>query len=679
MDLQKHLKIYFGHDNFRPNQEVIVKTVVEGMRKPSKKRDVMAIMPTGSGKSLCYCLPALICDTICIVVSPLIALMQDQVQRLLKRGVKATYLGSHQTYDVEERVFAGDYSIVFVTPEKLLHRYDAFVRLHNSCGIGLIAVDECHCIDRWGHDFRPKYNQLSQLRTGQVNARRAELAGIPIAAFTATATTTTQREIIRNLRLRKPLIVRSNFDRPNLYYSVEQQTKGQQEIIACLQQQGIGATQRNGGAEENSTAAGGCAIIYSTTRDGCPEMAAWLRTHGYTAAIYHAGMTPKARDTELRRFLAGEVDCIVATEAFGMGIDKANIRAVIHNGMPKSIEAYYQQSGRAGRDGKPAVCCLFYSRQEFVLKQNHLRNIASDRRKSVEQKLWAMFNYVDSRVKCRRRHLLQYFDCESTVAHDRCCDLCGTDETIDIEQYRFLKGEIQLLHSVVATIRRKKKYGFGISTIRDVVCGSESKAVERHRLDRLDCFNAATTCPQRHPKVWWRRAIDLAIRVRCLETDRHGALVALDTFDFEAAVLPKTSQTVALIDSLRPKTKKTQRSNRTATGRSRNTLDLTWEMCKERLSLDAIADKRGLKRATIAEHIKKLIESGKPVHVETYCPEPVRRAMESVAKGFEYAKDVRLAKIRAKLYETLNSNQRIDYDVVKIAYIEQVMRQSSNA
>lgn len=654
MDLLQPLRRYFQHESFRPNQPCIIKAILA-------RRDVVAIMPTGSGKTLCYCLPMLISKKIGIVVSPLIALMQDQVQRLLQQGIRATFLGSHQTNSVEDRAFAGDYSIIFVTPEKLLHQYDRFVNLHRKHEIGLIAVDESHCIDRWGHDFRPAYSRLGELRTGQASAERAELACVPIAAFTATATMTTQNGIVQNLRLRKPLIVRANFDRPNLYYRVEEQTKDRQEMISCLKQQGIGESDDQG-----------CAIIYSTTRDGCTETMSWLERHGYSTAMYHAGMSPKARDVELKRFLAGKVSCIVATEAFGMGIDKANIRAVIHDGMPKSIEAYYQQSGRAGRDGKPAVCCLFYSRQEFVLKQHHLRDVSGDRRGTVEQKLRAMFDYVGSRVKCRRQHLLSYFDSESTIAHDRCCDLCGIDETIPVDQYRFMQAEIEILRSVVTSIRKKKRYGFGITIIQSVVCGSTTAAVKRHRLHKLDCFDAAKECP--HPKVWWSRAIDLALKLRCLEIDRHHALAVRNEFDFETSVLRKSSQNITLLSTLRGKGKPKKKKTKT-----KKTLDLTWDMCKDRLSIDAIAKKRGLKEATIAQHIAKLIQHGKPVHIETYCSESIRNAMCTVAQALKYAPNARMARVRTKLYETLCSRDPIDYNVVRIAYMEQVAKQATNA
>ncbi|MGB3916697.1 MAG: ATP-dependent DNA helicase RecQ, partial [Thiothrix litoralis] len=344
----------YGYADFRLNQKDIIGSLLQG-------HDVLALMPTGGGKSLCYQIPALVRDGVGIIVSPLIALMQDQVDALLQLGIRAAYLNSTLNYgavqQVERDLLAGEIDLLYVAPERLLSEkmLPLLERLHSTLGIGLFAIDEAHCVSQWGHDFRPEYQQLSVL------AER--FPGVPRIALTATPDQRTRQEIIEQLRLQQADIYVNSFDRPNIHYTIQQGQQARQQLWQFI--------------EANHPQDAG--IVYCLSRKKVEDTAAWLAKQGRNALPYHAGMDADTRRNHQQRFLREEGVIIVATIAFGMGIDKPDVRFVAHLSLPKSIEAYYQETGRAGRDGMPANAWMFYGLQDVItLRQMMLESTASE-------------------------------------------------------------------------------------------------------------------------------------------------------------------------------------------------------------------------------------------------------------------------------------------------------------
>lgn len=388
--LEKH----FGFKKFLPFQEDIIESILSG-------KDTFAILPTGGGKSLCYQLPAMIFDGITIVVSPLIALMKDQVGELQANNISAAYLNSslgiREERRIQEEILENKIKIIYVAPERLLK--PAFLDLVSKLSISLIAVDEAHCISEWGHDFRPEYRNMHKLRDLFPN--------IPVIALTASATTKTRKDIVEQLRLENHRTFCGGFDRPNLNYVIKPKDNVYYHIQNYI--------------EDHPNQSG---IIYCHSRATANRLAEQLCADGVDAVPYHAGLPQKERVNNQELFMKGKVKVIVATIAFGMGIDKPDIRFVIHYDLPKNIEGYYQETGRAGRDGKPADCILYFSvrdkfKYEFLINKwanTALANIAKD-------KLNAMVNFCMS-YKCRRRLILNYFGEE--YPYDVCtgCDVC---------------------------------------------------------------------------------------------------------------------------------------------------------------------------------------------------------------------------------------------------------------
>ncbi|MFH0953679.1 MAG: ATP-dependent DNA helicase RecQ [Verrucomicrobiota bacterium] len=384
----------FGHGSFRPYQEDVVRAILSG-------RDAFVVMPTGGGKSLCYQLPACVLPGVCLVVSPLISLMKDQVDGACARGIRAAYLNSSQTEGekrgVLDRLVSGQLDLLYVAPERF--PLPGFLELLRALPVCLIAVDEAHCISEWGHDFRPDYLELPRML--------AQLPRVPVAAFTATATARVQRDIIRRLALRSPYQVRASFNRPNLYYEVR--PKGDVEVQIL---QHVAVRRRQSG------------IIYRTTRKKVEGTAAWLSSRGVRALPYHAGLDAETRKANQDAFDCGETDVVVATIAFGMGIDKPDVRYIIHGEIPKNMESYYQETGRAGRDGAPAHCVLFFDWGDLPTLRYFVGQIRDDTQRQIAQgKLNEMIDFVETR-DCRRRRILAYFG--EHYPSDRCgmCDVC---------------------------------------------------------------------------------------------------------------------------------------------------------------------------------------------------------------------------------------------------------------
>src|SRR5436309_2519231 len=378
MDLPGALKKYFGYDEFRPLQEEIVKDALAD-------RDVFALMPTGGGKSLCFQLPALLRDGLTIVVSPLIALMKDQVDALRATGIPATFLNSsldrHEAAERFRGLNRGEYRLLYVAPERLM--LESFFESALNWNIAQIAIDEAHCISEWGHDFRPEYRELKKLR--------GHFPDVPIMALTATATERVRDDIIKQLKLREPCCYVASFNRPNLTYRVVAKSSAYQQVRDFIR------------ARPNESG-----IIYCASRKSTDALAEKLTKDGIKARPYHAGMESGERTRNQEAFLRDDARVITATIAFGMGINKPNVRFVIHHDLPKNIEGYYQETGRAGRDGLPSECVLVFSVGDVVKQRRFIEEKSESEQRIAHEQLRTMIAYAETR-ECRRATLLRYF------------------------------------------------------------------------------------------------------------------------------------------------------------------------------------------------------------------------------------------------------------------------------
>ena len=447
MDIKEALKRYFGYKTFRKNQEEIITTAIGG-------RDTLVLMPTGGGKSLCYQIPAIVMDGTCVVVSPLISLMKDQVEALKANGIEAEALNSTNDFNAEtvirRRCLAGDIKLLYISPERLLVEIPYLLK---SMRISLFAIDEAHCISQWGHDFRPEYTQLTAIRE--------EFPSVPIMALTATADKITRGDILRQLSLREPIEFVSSFDRPNLSLTVKRNYSTKEKLNFILNF--VKARPLDAG------------IVYCLSRKNTEKVAKFLRDNFINATIYHAGLTPEQRNVAQEQFKQDNVQVVCATVAFGMGIDKSNVRWVIHYNMPKSIENYYQEIGRAGRDGGQADTVLFYSLSDIIQLSQFSKE--SGQKEINDDKLKRMQEYAESNV-CRRRILLNYFS--ENFDHD-CgnCDVCeNPPKKFDGTRY------IQMALSAAKRTREKAR----ISTIIEILKGMKSPTVVSNNYHILPTF-----------------------------------------------------------------------------------------------------------------------------------------------------------------------------------------------
>jgi ATP-dependent DNA helicase RecQ len=477
------LRSVFGYDSFRGEQEEIIDHLVSG-------GDALVLMPTGGGKSLCYQIPALVRSGIGIVVSPLISLMQDQVDALLQFGVKAAFLNSslepRKMWQVEQQMLRGELDLVYVAPERLMT--DRFLQLLTNSKISLFAIDEAHCVSQWGHDFRPEYLQLEILHQ--------RFPDVPRIALTATADAPTRRDIVEQLGLARARIFVTGFDRPNIHYQVVQKQNARAQLLSLLK-------------TRHTFDAG---IVYCLSRKKVEEVAEWLVEQGWDALPYHAGLDSSVRQRNQDRFLREEGVIMVATVAFGMGIDKPNVRFVIHLDMPKSLEGYYQETGRAGRDNLPATAWMAYSLADVVMLRQMVDNSEADEQhKRIEQrKLKAMLAYCET-TACRRQVLLNYFGEPYMAPCDNCDNCLEPQETWDGTE-----AAQKALSCVYRTGQR-----FGVAYLIDVLLGKETERIIRFRHDKISTFGIGTEMTQHE----WHSVFQQLLARGLLTADLdHGSL-----------------------------------------------------------------------------------------------------------------------------------------------------------
>jgi ATP-dependent DNA helicase RecQ len=473
----------FGFESFRPNQETIIGAILN-------KQDVFAVMPTGGGKSLCYQLPSLLLQGTTIVISPLISLMKDQVDAARVNGIAAAFMNSsldqQEIADRYRDLKSNRVKILYIAPERFA--MPQFIETLKSIPLALFAVDEAHCISEWGHDFRPDYLALSAIP--------ALFPGVPVAAFTATATQKVQQDIIGKIGLRTPQVVRASFNRPNLFYQVEAKSGVEEQLLAFL--------------KDREKEAG---IIYRTTRDSVDATAAFLASRGIKALPYHAGLSPEVRERNQEAFNRDEVSVIVATIAFGMGIDKSNVRFVVHADLPRHIEGYYQETGRAGRDGEPALCLLYFSRGDIPKIRYFIDQVQDDAEREIAmEKLNQTVRFASHNV-CRRKQLLAFFG--EAYPKDNCgaCDICtGLVVQIDIST------DARIIMSAMARTSER----FGINHVIDIVIGADTKRVKELGHNKIKTFGAG----KHHDKMHWRFIVDelLAQELIRQDGDRYPVL-----------------------------------------------------------------------------------------------------------------------------------------------------------
>ncbi len=485
---QTILKDVFGYRDFRGEQQAIIEAALDG-------RDSLVIMPTGGGKSLCYQIPSMLREGTGLVISPLIALMQDQVTALNENGIAAEYLNSSQSFDemraVTERLRRGELQLLYIAPERLNTEHTR--ALLREIPISMIAIDEAHCVSQWGHDFRHDYLTLGELG--------ALFPGVPRMAVTATATDRTRDEIVARLELNEPDIYIAPFDRANISYAVQVKTDAKRQLLKFLQA-------RRGEA----------GIIYCLSRKKTESVAAQLCDEGFDALPYHAGLAAEVRRENQRRFLVEDGVIICATIAFGMGIDKPNVRFVVHFDLPKSMESYYQETGRAGRDGEPAAAWMVYGLQDVVrLRQMLDESVAAEEFKRYERyKLDALLGWCEV-TGCRRRPLLAYFG-DALVEDCGNCDGC----LVPVVTWEGAEAAQKLLSAVYRTGQR-----FGAAYIVDVLLGKASDKIEQNGHDQLSVFGIGKD----KASATWRsvtRQLVVAGHLRA-DAERYGALVLTDT------------------------------------------------------------------------------------------------------------------------------------------------------
>ena len=490
-ELREALERWFGFTSFRPSQEVVVRDVLDG-------RDVFALLPTGGGKSLCYQLPAVLTTGLTVVISPLIALMKDQVDALDTTGVPATALNSSLEWPELRRrldgLERGAYKLLYVAPERLT--LPGFAEDLARWNVARFVVDEAHCISEWGHDFRPEYRRIAGLRE--------RFPAVPFCAFTATATARVRDDVVAQLGLRRPAVHVASFDRPNLTYRVLHAPRSLEGLVRWLR------------ARPDDEAG----IVYAGSRANTEKLADALAAAGIPALAYHAGLDAATRSRRQDAFLRDDVRVICATIAFGMGIDKSNVRFVVHWDVPRGLEGYYQETGRSGRDGLPAECAWFFAYGDVARAERFVAEKPESERAAAREQLDRLSRFAYSN-DCRRRELLAYFG--ESYPHARCeaCDNCleprsSYDATLDAQK----------LLSCVYRVREAHGYGVGITHVIDVLLGARTEKIERWFHERLSTYGIGKDRDRRS----WRHLADELLRLGLIvqDADRHNIVGLTD-------------------------------------------------------------------------------------------------------------------------------------------------------
>ncbi len=499
--IEEVLRKYWGFDGFLPLQKEAMACVCSG-------RDSIVVLPTGGGKSLCFQAPAMVLPGLTLVVSPLLSLMKDQVDSLLENGIPAAHLDSTisnaEKVKLYRRLRARELRLLYVSPERLV--MEGFLDFLKAGGVSSVAVDEAHCVSMWGHDFRPEYRQL--------NILREELPGVPIGAYTATATAHVRHDIAEQLRLDHPEVFVGRFDRPNLLYRVRRRTQSSRQINEVLERH-----------------RGESGIIYCIRRADVDEMAADLAGRGYRVAPYHAGMTDEDRKKSQNAFIEEEVDIIVATVAFGMGIDKSNVRFVIHAEMPKSLEHYQQESGRAGRDGLEAECFLFYSGADYLTWKRILEGSEPKAYEVALDKLGQTYRYCGG-VACRHRAIMHYFGQDLVQDNCRACDIC-------LSEVEGVPDALVVAQKILSSVMRQGER-FGADYTAGVLIGSREDRILANRHDQLSTYGILGEETKSAVRDWIEQLADQ----ECIE--RYGEYGVLKLTDKGRRVLKGKEQPLLL-------------------------------------------------------------------------------------------------------------------------------------
>ena len=610
------LKKHFGYETFRPLQEEIINQVL-------LKKDCVVLMPTGGGKSLCFQLPALIMDGIVIVISPLISLMKDQVDALQVNGIAADLINSTLSQDeignVMRRAKAGELKILYIAPERLsAFGFEDFLR---TLKISLIAIDEAHCISEWGHDFRPEYRNLKLLRQ--------KFPQIPIISLTATATAKVQEDIIKQLSLKSPQTFISSFNRPNLSYEVRPKKESFKSILALLQDY-----------KDKSV------IIYCFSRNDTEKLVSDLNKYGFKAAAYHADLDAAQRSATHERFIKDEVNIMAATIAFGMGIDKPDVRLVIHHSLPKSVEGYYQETGRAGRDGLPARCVLFFSYADKFKHDYFIRNISDvAEKKRATENLDRVLDYGNL-TTCLRKFLLRYFHEEYKIINCANCDGCIPQAPLPELSFRAQSRSIP--GGIDSELRR------GIFV--DKESKSRSTETTAHDPELFELLRKARTEEASRLKVPPYIIFgDKTLREMAIHLPKTEA----DFLEISGVGNQKLAQFgekfLTVIRAYAP-SKVIYEPEPVLMG---GTFFETKNLVLQKLSIEEIAKTRGLSTGTIIGHIEKLIESDPSLEIEYLKPAPER--FLNITAAFTKAKGTALAPVRELLGEAYS------YDELKLA------------
>ncbi len=511
------LQTVFGYKSFRGQQAEIIEHVIKG-------NDALILMPTGGGKSLCYQIPALCMHGVVVVVSPLIALMQDQVAALKQLGIKASVLNSTlspgEAEYTEELMQAGELDIVYVSPERL--NTERFLELLTRCKPALFAIDEAHCVSQWGHDFRPEYTEFAKLK--------GIFPGIPRIALTATADELTRQDIIKHLRLENGRVFSSSFDRPNIRYRVMPKDNEKKQLLNFIE-------------TEHKDDSG---IVYCISRSKVEQIAEWLKNQGYDVLPYHAGLGAEVRKRNQDYFIKNDGVIMIATIAFGMGIDKPDVRFVAHMDLPKSVEAYYQETGRAGRDGLPSDAWMVYGAEDIVKLRGFIyKSEADETHKRIEhQKLDSLIGYAET-MNCRRQVLLDYFG-EKPVSKCNNCDTC-------LEPVTGFEGTIAIQKALSCIYRTGQR--FGATHIINILTGKEDEKIKRFNHNKLSTFGIG----REYSKFQWKSIFRQIIALGLVNVDLE-AFGALKLTSSSNKVLRGQEKIFLRKDTIKEKPSKTKKA-----------------------------------------------------------------------------------------------------------------------